>query len=204
MTMTKGSSVSLRSILKVAIVADLIWAFMFAVLQGLILNQAGIAIEANGAATAIAAGGSAFMTFFQALFIGAVFQFFAVIILAIWAFAFSFLTKDATPAVKKTLGWIVGIIALAVLGFAFVQAATSTALLVGIGTAPAISASTGVLWAVGILSFIITFCIGVWQGMIFATIGAAFLFVGTMVVAFFSGRGKGGSTGGTTTGGTQS
>lgn len=70
--------------------------------------------------------GVKFKAFFQALFIGAVFQFFAAIILGIWAFAYGAITKDAQPSVKKTINHLVGIVALCVVGFALVCSSASS------------------------------------------------------------------------------
>lgn len=182
-------NLALGQVLKFLALVDLVWALMVATLQSLILGQAGIAIGANGTATAVAAGASWISTFFIGLFQGGIFLFFACILAIGWLLAFDFLYEKAKPEAKLAIKkFFLTLVAIDLL-WAIVQGVYAAAVIAGIGTASAIHASGAVVAAAAVLSFIVSAAIGLFTGTIFLTVVAGAIVVLASLIAFFRNRG---------------
>ncbi|MBY0359785.1 MAG: hypothetical protein K2W82_17415 [Candidatus Obscuribacterales bacterium] len=177
--MTKQSNTSLGGLIKIAIVLDLAWAAILATLNSLVLNQAGIAIGADGIATKVAAGATWLSAFVVGLVQGGIFMVFGFILLVVWVFLYAQFTKGQGAAVWKKLFIVVG---LAVLGWGLLQGVKGAAIIAGLGSAPALHASTTVVVAAATLTFIVNFVYGLLFGAVAVTVGSGGLFV--VLVAF--------------------
>jgi hypothetical protein len=164
---------------------DLAWAAVLATLQSLFLNQAGVAIGANGTATALAAGSSWFTAFAIGLFQGAIFLVFAGIFALIWSVAYTFCVKAVDATLKPTINKIFGAFVLADLAWALLQAVQGAAIVAGIGSAAAVHADGLVLTTMTALSFIVSFAMGLFSGTVILTLLGAFISVGLILYGTF-------------------
>lgn len=172
--------------LKGLLVADLIWAAMLATLQSLFLGQAGISIGANGLATSVAVGAGWLTTFVVGLFHGGVLLFFIALLFGIWAFAYHVLTRTLDKTAQIAIGRLfLGVLAADVI-WAVIQGVYAAAIVAGLGTVPAVSASVPVIAAASVLSFIVSFTVGIFTGAVVLTIlGFAGFMVGVLYVTLF-------------------
>lgn len=182
------SKATFLKFLKAMLVADVAWAAILATLQSLILGQAGIVIGANGFATSVAVGTGWLATFVVGLFQGGILLFFITLLFGLWVFAYHMLTKTLDKNAQVAIGKVFLGVAVADLLWALIQGLYAAAIIAGIGSAPAISASVPVLAAASVLSFIVSFTVGLFTGAVALTILAVFLFVVGSVWAFFSKR----------------
>lgn len=185
--MTKQSNTSLGGLIKIAIVLDIAWAAILATLNSLVLNQAGIAIGADGIATKVAAGTTWISAFIVGLVQGGIFMVFGLILLLVWAFLYAQFTKGQGAAVWKKLFIVAG---LAVLGWGLLQGVQGAAIIAGLGSAPALHASTTVVAAAATLTFIVNFVYGLLFGAVAVTVGSGGLFVLLIFFAAITGSKK--------------
>lgn len=183
-----NSKSTIVNFLKGLLVADVIWAAMLATLQSLFLGQAGVVIGANGVATTVAVGASWLMTFVVGLFQGGILLFFIALLFGIWAFAYHALTKTLDKNAQIAIGKVfLGVLAADVI-WALLNGVYAAAIVAGLGSAPAISASVPVLASASILSFIVSFTMGIFTGAVALTILGVFVFVVGVLWSVFRGR----------------
>jgi len=182
----KNNSAALKTFGKWFIGLDLAWAAILATLQSLFLDQAGVAIGANGTATALAAGSTWFTVFLIGLFQGAIFLVFAGIFAFIWTEAYSFCVKAVDAGLKPTVNKIFGTLVLLDLAWAVLQGVQAAAIVAGVGTATAVHASGLALTTMTVLSFIVSFALGLFTGTVFLTIAGAFATVALFLYATFT------------------
>lgn len=184
MNSTEAKSVIVKA-LKAILIADIGWAAILATLQSLILGQAGVTIGANVFATTVAVGATWLTTFVLGLFQGAILLFFIALIVGLWYYAYRFFTNTLDRGAQTAIAMVfLGVGCVDVL-WALVQGAYSAAIIAGIGSAPAISASVPVIVAASGLSFIVSFTIGLFTGGVALTILAVlWLVIGTLYARF--------------------
>lgn len=182
------SKKTIVNFLKGLLIADVVWAAMLATLQSLFLGQAGVVIGANGVATTVAVGASWLMTFAVGLFQGAVLLFFIALLFGLWAFAYHALTKTLDKTAQIAIGRIFLGILVADIIWALLNGVYAAAIVAGLGSAPAISASAPVLVSASVLSFIVSFTMGIFTGAVVLTILGVFVFVVGSLWAFFSNK----------------
>ena len=180
--MTTETKNTLGNFFKALLIADIGWAAILATLQSLFLGQAGVSIGANGVATSVAVGASWISTFVIGLFQGAILLFFILLLLGLWVGAYHFFTKTLDNVAKVAIGRVFLAIGAVDVLWAVIQGVYAAAVVAGIGTATAVSASTPVVVAASLLSFIVSFTIGLFTGGVVLTILAVFtLVIGTIV-----------------------
>lgn len=176
---------SISKFLKAMLIVDVVWAAVLATLQSIFLAQAGIVIGANGIATSVAVGSSWLMTFIIGLFQGGVLLFFITLLFGLWVFVYHMMTKTLDKNAKVAIAQIFLGVAMVDLVWGLIQGIYAAAVVAGIGTAPAISASGAVVAAASILSFIVSFGIGIFTAAVALTLLGVFAFVILALFAFF-------------------
>ncbi len=171
---------------KTLLLVDIGWAAILATLQSLILGQAGVSIGASGVATTVAVGTSWIMTFVLGLFQGALLLFFIMLIWGGWFYFYRLVTHTLDRGAQQAIAMVfLGVGALDVL-WGVLQGLYSAAIVAGIGSAPAVSASMPVLISASVLSFIVSFGIGLFFAAVALTVLAAFGIVGMIIWSWFT------------------
>lgn len=171
---------------KTLLVVDIGWAAILATLQSLILGQAGVSIGASGAATTVAVGTSWIMTFVLGLFQGGILLFFITLIWGGWFYFYRMMTHTLDRGAQQAIAMIFCAVAALDVLWGVIQGLYSAAIVAGIGSAPAISASMPVLISASVLSFIVSFGMGLFFAAVALTVLAAFGIVGMILWSFIT------------------